>query len=717
MKLLLTRLLPIAILLAVRSAHPETTVIALTGEPLPDGNGQFGDFYGTPVINANGDVAFYTSPINTGVALNYAVYLYRSQAIIKVARSYDALPLRNGYVGDPGVLVLNDLGQIALRGTVFDDTTLPKFSLAILYWHEGASLVNVAQSNLASPDGPNFDYLYPPQLSSTGNVLFNHYTFDGNLVTPFARIGDAVPGGGQITSLVSSGPIEYGINSSGQVAFFAESRNPDRVGVYVRDGASMSKIVALGDPVPEGNGKFRYPACPAINNAGQVAFQTTLSDTSGGAADSAGIYLKTGPSIVKVARANDVIPGGGGRFRTFTPPAINATGKVLFHASLSSTVGGTTDDSCIYLGDGGSLVKIMREGDAPPEGDGQFDDVNTGPAAVNSAGQVLFLSGLRNTAAGGFASGIYLADGTQQLKILRTGDQLDGKIVSYVGLGGASLNSGGQDGRFDALNDYGQVAYSAVFTDGASGVFRYTPDLHWRSGSGNWDTSSSWTLRIRPGAPHIVNIDPSSDLSVVGPTVPTLIKELTVGGGTGLATLALSPSGSVTATGRVTIQPNGTLAGTGTIVANLMNSGTISPGSSSPGAIQVNGDYAQTTTGKLSIELGGTNIAADLDRLLVSGNASLGGTLHVALINGFVPAAGSSFDVLDCGSLTGKFDIFDLPELAGSLAWDTSQLYTNGVVSVAPVPEPTALLLASVAVIPGSGILVFRSVRRKPFAG
>ncbi len=65
----------------------------------------------------------------------------------------------------------------------------------------------------------------------------------------------------------------------------------------------------------------------------------------------------------------------------------------------------------------------------------------------------------------------------------------------------------------------------------------------------------------------------------------------------------------------------------------------------------------------------------------MAGQLSLGGTLAVSLIEGFAPAAGQSFDILDWGSLSGEFSSLRLPVLAG-LNWDTSQLYSAGVLAV-----------------------------------
>jgi hypothetical protein len=67
-------------------------------------------------------------------------------------------------------------------------------------------------------------------------------------------------------------------------------------------------------------------------------------------------------------------------------------------------------------------------------------------------------------------------------------------------------------------------------------------------------------------------------------------------------------------------------------------------------------------------------------------------------------AAGSVFDVLDWGSLSGQFDRFDFSQapLGAGLVWDTSTFYTDGVLRVAAaVPEPGtwALMLGGLALL------------------
>ena len=66
-----------------------------------------------------------------------------------------------------------------------------------------------------------------------------------------------------------------------------------------------------------------------------------------------------------------------------------------------------------------------------------------------------------------------------------------------------------------------------------------------------------------------------------------------------------------------------------------------------------------------------------------SANLTLDGTLELKLSDGGVPTLGQSFDLLDFTPPLGdSFDTVVLPDLPGGLDWDTSHLYTTGVVQV-----------------------------------
>ena len=112
--------------------------------------------------------------------------------------------------------------------------------------------------------------------------------------------------------------------------------------------------------------------------------------------------------------------------------------------------------------------------------------------------------------------------------------------------------------------------------------------------------------------------------------------------------------GRLTSSGAVDLQA-GALLGTGTIEADVVNAARVDPGAPT-GALVITRTYTQTPGGTLSIDLGGTSAGTQYDRLTVQGTASLGGTLDINLVNGFGPAAGQTFQVLDYASATGAFD-------------------------------------------------------------
>jgi len=123
----------------------------------------------------------------------------------------------------------------------------------------------------------------------------------------------------------------------------------------------------------------------------------------------------------------------------------------------------------------------------------------------------------------------------------------------------------------------------------------------------------------------------------------------------------------------------GYVKGVGTF-ENVTFSGTVSPGLSPVRLHATNIEIAGS--GKLVMELGGTSGGSEYDQLDVAGDLTLGGTLQVSLIDGFVPGLGDTFEIL-FGELNGtEFDAFELPELAGRNAWDTSALYSEGEISV-----------------------------------
>jgi T5SS/PEP-CTERM-associated repeat protein len=156
-------------------------------------------------------------------------------------------------------------------------------------------------------------------------------------------------------------------------------------------------------------------------------------------------------------------------------------------------------------------------------------------------------------------------------------------------------------------------------------------------------------------------------------------------GAGGQGTLGISNGAKVSTSGLsgMTIWSTGTLTGAGgTVEGTVNNRGLVAPGNSQ-GALTISGNYTQLATGKLAIEIAD---ATNFDRLLISGQASLGGILELTLLDDFVPASGLQFDILDWNASSGAFSSIVLPPLPGGKAWDTNQLYVSGILSVIGPP-------------------------------
>jgi hypothetical protein len=142
----------------------------------------------------------------------------------------------------------------------------------------------------------------------------------------------------------------------------------------------------------------------------------------------------------------------------------------------------------------------------------------------------------------------------------------------------------------------------------------------------------------------------------------------------------------------------GVVLGSGVVTGEFVNQGAkVMPGRAGIGKLTLIGDFHQESGGELIIEIGGADIS-QYDVLSVDGTATLGGELDIRLLGRFSPVLGDQFDVLQVDMITGQFDQLDLPKLPRGLAWDTSELYDIGRLSIVPEPTSLAILLLGLMV-------------------
>jgi len=172
-------------------------------------------------------------------------------------------------------------------------------------------------------------------------------------------------------------------------------------------------------------------------------------------------------------------------------------------------------------------------------------------------------------------------------------------------------------------------------------------------------------------------------------------------GSTAIATLR--NGAQIQVTDSVRVRAGGSLSGNGVIIGNLVNEGGfISPGLS-PGLLSVQGSLELWSSSVVHMEIGGST--PDLfDRLMITGNASLAGTLILDFTGGFVPSPGSRFDIISAGgTFSGNFNAFDIRGIDPSLV---SVSNAGGSFGVNIVPTPSAMALLGLG-----GLMVARRRR------
>ncbi len=131
------------------------------------------------------------------------------------------------------------------------------------------------------------------------------------------------------------------------------------------------------------------------------------------------------------------------------------------------------------------------------------------------------------------------------------------------------------------------------------------------------------------------------------------------------------------------------LGGSGTINADAYIDGELRPGAAfitsdtedSVGTLTLNGDLYLNDASEAFFEIRNTS---EYDSMVINGNADLGGTLTMVLVDGFVPEIGDSFQILDVsgGISTGPNFALNVPFIAEGVEWDVSNLETTGTISL-----------------------------------
>ena len=454
---------------------PELRVVALSGTQAPglDSLAQFttsfpANFvFGAPVINASGQTAF-ESGTTSG-----------SQVFSEGLGSLDLV--------GPGAFAriqLNAAGQ-----TVYESSD------GIFSKKPGEALETIAQRDDPVPNADNgFEFRQFPELglSDSGRITFGAtvgpdgitateygiFSHEAGVLNSVVREGDLSPGPvGDFLNPPFRFIHRHSVNASGQIVFAVS------FGVFTigQEGASP---VALGASTEVQFSDFRSVA--RINASGETAF-FTLSETD--PFEFRRSILSTGSGALQTVaiegdQAPGVEPGVVFEFDNNSPNVLlNDEGQTSFYAFLAGENVDSSNDGAIFSERAGELELVVRDGDQVPGSEDVFFNLGSNNSILqfNAAGQLAFLSGLNDRVSTTIGRAAIFAtdlDG-EVIEIVRTGDLIDVnddpmvedlREVSFLRFSEDKFNfyTGGRSSS--SLNDSGQLAFAAGFTDGSQAV-------------------------------------------------------------------------------------------------------------------------------------------------------------------------------------------------------------------------------------------------------
>lgn len=460
-------------------------IVAMDRDPAPGTDNWTFNFDNTvaPIINSRGQVAF-ASPLRiTPLSLGSGVFLTAPDPLQLrlIARSGLPAPDNNGNFGNFELSAMNASGQLAFNA-FFVNTFGGGFdAAAVIHAASDGRLTVAARQGQGNGAGQVFSSFQLPSINSSGDIAFRARTTTTPGLSPYllraggelrqiAGVGQSTPAGNN-TFLVFG---EATLADNGDVIFSAavSGASDSRIGIWTANDAALVEAVDPRQDVPDGNGRFSTIRQLSINNNGDIAFIVTLTDTHGGPSDNEGLFLfeRERAVITTIARKGDVAPDGNGRFLEFADSAfsINDSRQVAFAATLTATAQNTVDRTGIFRS-GPELMQIVRTGDSAPDGNGRF--VGLAAPAINVGGQVAFRAAFSGTSRPAEdAMGLFLYDDDLGLlQAARSGEEvLPGATMrpSFRFLPNAAVLGPSRSG----LSDLGRIAFAVDLSNGRSMV-------------------------------------------------------------------------------------------------------------------------------------------------------------------------------------------------------------------------------------------------------
>ena len=475
------------------------------------GTGLFFRGFDAPVINSEGQIAFYGlfGTVGQTTNLDAGVWADSSGDFALGARTGVTAPgtsdLLIGFLGTTRVAIGGD-GNIVFGGGL-DPTTAPA-SADRAIWHGTPEAISLLVREGDDVGGVNFND--PPfngsqpvfnnnlgtftigaggQGSFTSAMLndidnatneFSTFIQSGENVVPLFIAGTEVPGEalGVLYQGTTTAPPAPHVNATGTAAFQGSLKGADTgAAVFAGPAGDVRVVAAVGRAAPGMDAGVNFDSVrrPDLNDSAQVVFIAGLSEF-GNADPLVGdaIYFGTGgvtPAITPVAKFGDLVATLADltyeNFPIGLGPTTNNLGQIAFIATVAGPGVVTGTDTVIMAGQAGDPDDLQIIGREGVELAADFMLI-AGPL-INDQGLVAF--GISSPTDG---SELWLGDLNNSLvRVIGTGD--DSSVVGLdPGLTVTALKLGTTAEGFRFLSDEGTLSFGLVFDDGSEGIFTAT---------------------------------------------------------------------------------------------------------------------------------------------------------------------------------------------------------------------------------------------------
>ncbi|RIK79477.1 MAG: hypothetical protein DCC67_10420 [Planctomycetota bacterium] len=394
--------------------------------------------------------------------------------------------------------ILNSAGLVSFSGLVAGTGVNVNNNETVWLGPSGGASVLAREGSPApgTPAGVTFGTMFEPALSDNGQAAFRAL-LRGTGVTAdndrgfwaagrggtrlVARLGDPAPGlasGITFDKLLPTGPV---VNAAGQVAFRmltagAGVTTANDGGIWIERNGALTLVAREGNPAGSLPSPIVFSTLgdPSINRHGDVAFSATLTGIGVGANNHT-LWVDRAGTLELAAREGQFAQGAV-EFSTFGNAMINERGDLAFTGATTGWGGATDTQEGIWVKPAAGAWRPVATSGTTYGGlpSGVVNSTYANPV-LNNAGQVAFLGTLSGPGVVADNDQALWVEGLdRQLRLVaREGDPLlvapgvSRTILKLDFVGGFNNEQGYRSG----LNDRGEVAFLATFTDGTTGVF------------------------------------------------------------------------------------------------------------------------------------------------------------------------------------------------------------------------------------------------------